>query len=77
MTVPREIINYARDVVEKEGAVWVGCEPTNNGHYRLLFNIGNAREMYIMGHRMASYRHLENIRSGIRRKVRAARENMK
>ena len=66
----REIIKFAAEVLAQEGTALIDAEPTNNGHYRLLFNIGDARHSYIIGMRMSSHRTFQNIRAGIRRKVR-------
>ncbi len=70
----REILRYAQEVLETEGADHIASEPTRNGHYRLMFNVGNAREMYVIGMRMSSHRTFENIKSALRRKVREARQ---
>lgn len=72
----REIIDFAKRVIEEEGAAWDLWEPTRNGHYRILFNVGDAREQHILAHQKRNGRFLQNIRADLRRKVRQAREKM-
>lgn len=72
----REILKCAQAAVEESGAEWVGAEPTKSGHYRLMFNVGAARESYIVGARSSSPRMFKNIRADLRRKVREAKSRM-
>ena len=72
----REILKCAKRAVEEEGAQWIGFEETNNGHYRLMFNVGDARALYVIGMRASSHRMFKNIRADLRRKVREAKQRM-
>lgn len=72
----REILECAKNAVQEEGGSWIGHESTKSGHFKIMFNVGTAREQYIVGARASSHRMFKNIRADLRRKVREAKQRM-